>query len=132
MSRQRASAAFARVGTARIEDPPADQNVSDIASVSASGNDGDIASVPAARPAVVPASERVSSAASGKDRRNAGKPQRRVGRPRGPERVPLTTRILASENARLTAAVEMTGESPQYIVDAALKAYLDALGVSAS
>lgn len=54
---------------------------------------------------------------------------RRVGRPRGPERVALTIRILAGTNERLTAAVEMTGESPQYVVDAALAAYLDALGV---
>lgn len=132
MSRQRASAAFARVGTARIDDLPAGQTASDLASVSASENDGANASVPAARPAVVPASKPASSTASSKARRNAGKKQRRVGRPRGPERIPLTTRILASENARLTAAVEMTGESPQYILDAALKAYLDALGISAS
>jgi hypothetical protein len=65
-------------------------------------------------------------------RRAAGKARkkrRRVGRPRGPVRVPLTVRVLATTDARLTAAVEMTGDSPQYIVEAALAAWLDALGI---
>jgi hypothetical protein len=44
-------------------------------------------------------------------------------------RVPLTVRVLATTDARLTAAVEMTGDSPQYIVEAALAAWLDALGI---
>jgi hypothetical protein len=44
--------------------------------------------------------------------------------------VPLTIRILAETDARLTAAVEATGESPQYIVDAALAAYFDKLGTT--
>jgi len=52
-----------------------------------------------------------------------------VGRPRGPERVALTVRVLAATDERLTAAVELTGQSPQYLVDAALAAYFDALGV---
>lgn len=43
--------------------------------------------------------------------------------------MPLTIRILAQTDERLTEAVEQTGQSPQYIVDAALAAYLDALGI---
>jgi hypothetical protein len=50
-------------------------------------------------------------------------------RQRGPERVALTVRVLAATDERLTAAVELTGQSPQYIVDAALAAYLAALDV---
>jgi hypothetical protein len=41
--------------------------------------------------------------------------------------VALTVRVLAATDERLTAAVELTGQSPQYIVDAALAAYFDAL-----
>lgn len=55
--------------------------------------------------------------------------RRRPGRRRGPNRVPLTVRILVETDDRLTEAVEMTGQSPQYIVDAALAAYLDTLGI---
>lgn len=51
-----------------------------------------------------------------------------MGRPRGPERVPLTVRILAETDERLTAAVEATGKSPQYIVDEALAEHLARLG----
>ena len=54
-----------------------------------------------------------------------------MGRPRGPARVALTIRILAANDERLTAAVEATGQSPQYVVDAALAAYFDALGIPA-
>lgn len=63
--------------------------------------------------------------------RKAGKNQqrRRVGRPRGPDRVPVTVRLMVETNDRLTTAVDSTGESPQYIVERALTAYLDALGV---
>ena len=50
-----------------------------------------------------------------------------MGRPRGPERVPLTVRILAATDERLTTAVEATGKSPQYIVDEALSEYLSRL-----
>lgn len=53
--------------------------------------------------------------------------RRRVGRPRGPERVAITVRITAANNARLTEAVELTGQSPQYVVDAALTAYFAAI-----
>ena len=50
-----------------------------------------------------------------------------MGRPRSPERVPLTVRILAATDERLTVAVEATGKSPQYIVDEALSEYLSLL-----
>jgi len=42
--------------------------------------------------------------------------------------MPLTVRILAATDERLTAAVEATGKSPQYIVDEALADYLSRLG----
>lgn len=48
---------------------------------------------------------------------------RRRGRPRGPERVPLTVRILPPTDRKLTAAVEQTGLNPQTLVEDALKAY---------
>jgi hypothetical protein len=44
--------------------------------------------------------------------------------------VPLTIRILAATDERLTAAVDLTGESPQYVVEAALTAYFDAMGIT--
>jgi hypothetical protein len=50
-----------------------------------------------------------------------------MGRPRGPERVPLTVRILAAQDKRLTAEVELQGLSPQYIVERALTEYFDRL-----
>ena len=131
MARQRASqarAAFARVGTAAVGDLPA----SDEASVSASENDSrpaiieDVvpASLDAGPGAVARAGVRASIQAGGKTGKKAGKRRRRVGRPRGPERVPLTVRILTETDERLTAAVEGTGKSPQYIVDEALSEYL--------
>ena len=54
---------------------------------------------------------------------------RRLGRLPEARRVQRTIRILAATDKRLTAAVEQTGESPQYVVDAALAAYFDALGI---
>jgi hypothetical protein len=48
---------------------------------------------------------------------------RRTGRPRGPERVPLTVRILTEHDARLTAEVEVQGLSPQYLIERALSEY---------
>ncbi|MBR7826246.1 hypothetical protein KDK95_08035 [Actinospica sp. MGRD01-02] len=48
---------------------------------------------------------------------------RRIGRPRGPVRVPLTVRILAAHNERLTAEVAAQGLSPQYLVEQALAEY---------
>ncbi|MEU4541594.1 hypothetical protein AB0G15_42880 [Streptosporangium sp. NPDC023825] len=62
----------------------------------------------------------------------AKRPPRRVGRPRGPDRAKLSIRILAENDARLTAAVEATGQSPQYIVDEALALYFDHIGIPAS
>jgi len=106
--RQRASQArdaFARVGKA-----PAGGGASDTAIVSAGGNGSGKADQPAGR----------------HTGRKAG---RRVGRPAGPQRRPLTVRILAVTDERLTAAVEVTGKSPQYIVDAALADYLDRIGI---
>jgi hypothetical protein len=143
MARQRAgqaSAAFARVGTAPVGELPASDAASDVAVISASGNDSD----PAIISDVLPASEKdgdtvddlasspagpvASRQAGRKTGRKTGKRRRRVGRPRGPERVPLTVRILAATDERLTAAVEATGKSPQYIVDEALSEYLTRLG----
>lgn len=137
MARQRASQArdaFARVGTAQVS-PPKDDSANESAgngasvlaripaSVSASENASEIASAPAGLAASVPASTAASSPAGGKSR------HRRTGRPRGPARVPLTTRILAANDDRLTAAVDLTGQSPQYLVDSALAAYFDSLGI---
>jgi len=125
MARQRASQArdaFARVGTAPVGAP---DDASEPASIPASHP----ASIPASVNKSVPDGVKAGRSAGGKAGRKAGKASRRVGRPRGPERVALTIRILAVTDRRLTAAVEQTGESPQYIVDAALAAYLDALGI---
>ena len=142
-ARQRASQAqdgFARVGTAPVS--PLDENntiisASDNAAFRAIKNDsgkptqkdgdntdgltGEIASKSAGRKASGPTGRAAS--------KNDSRARRRVGRPRGPERVALAVRILAVTDARLTAAVEATGQSPQYVVDAALAAYLDALGI---
>ncbi|MFE4265389.1 hypothetical protein [Streptomyces sp. NPDC056883] len=56
----------------------------------------------------------------GKPSRPAG---RRVGRPKGPERVPLTVRILPNTNSLLTKAVEELELNPQSIVEEALLSY---------
>lgn len=58
-----------------------------------------------------------------------GRSPRRPGRPRGPERVPLSVRILTANDRRLTAAVEETGLNPQTIVDQALDAYFKRLKI---
>jgi hypothetical protein len=143
MTRQRASqarAAFARVGTAPVSAPgddnaipAADDPDSGNASISATGKTGEIDGGKDGISAIIhdgtAASTSVRSEASGRAGRKAGRPRRRVGRPRGPDRVPLTVRILAANDDRLTAAVRTTGQSPQYIVDAALTAYFDALGI---
>jgi hypothetical protein len=139
MARQRAgqaSAAFARVGTAPVGELPASDTASEEASISASGNDSESAIISdvlpgsekdgnvaddLASPPAVPVTSRQAGRKTG---RKTGKRRRRVGRPRGPERVPLTVRILAATDERLTAAVEATGKSPQYIVDEALNEYL--------
>lgn len=54
---------------------------------------------------------------------------RRLGRPRGPERVPLSVRILVETDARLTLACEQTGKTPQYLVEDALQLLYLRLGV---
>jgi hypothetical protein len=132
MARQRAGqarAAFARVGTAPVSEPDGDT-----ASLSASEN-ASLSAVPAtgekagdsARGTASPGAGTRAGRPAGK---KAGKRVRRVGRPRGPDRVPLTIRILAATDERLTAAVDITGESPQYVVETALAAYFDALGIT--
>ncbi|MEV6535944.1 hypothetical protein AB0M86_41325 [Streptomyces sp. NPDC051639] len=91
---------------------------------SASGNDGDSAGgnegqePEPAVPAGPPSTSKGSSRAP-----------RRRGRPRGPERVPVTVRILTSTDRKLTAAVEQTGLNPQTIVEQALEAYFRRLKV---
>jgi hypothetical protein len=140
MARERAGAAaraaFARVGTASVEELPVSDAAGDDVGIIASGNDsgpaimedvisgspgtGGNAGAGAGGPAVRQAARKAG--------KNAGKRRRRVGRPRGPERVPLTVRILTAVDERLTAAVEATGKSPQYIVDEALGEYLKRLG----
>ncbi len=79
-------------------------------SVNASNSVGEPARVQAADSASVSASE------------NAGvKTGRRLGRPKGPERAKLSVRILKENDAKLTRAVELTGENPQDLVDQALR-----------
>jgi len=143
MARQRASQvrdAFARVGTAA----PVSTTVDDDASISAGEkdgintgvNEGAIAGKDASPIDVsndsdgdgVKTGKKTAVNAGGRARKKASM-KRRVGRPRGPDRMALSIRILASNDARLTAAVHSTGQSPQYIVDAALTAYFDALGI---
>ncbi|MBR7839124.1 hypothetical protein KDL01_38030 [Actinospica durhamensis] len=57
----------------------------------------------------------------------SGGSRRRLGRPRGPVRVPLTVRILAGHNERLTEEVALQGLSPQYLVEQALAEYFTRL-----
>lgn len=146
MARQRASQArdaFARVGIAQVG-PAEDDSASDLASEIASTGASHVASIGASIPASVSASEKASQnagtaaspiasvpasrTASAAASTGAGR-ARRTGRPQGPARVPLSIRILAANDARLTAAVSLTGQSPQYVVDTALAAYFDALGI---
>jgi hypothetical protein len=137
MVRQRASQArdaFGRVGKAQVEDLHASDQAD--STVSASGNAGEsvimtdvISAVPSAGDSASPAAAGSATRPAGrKTGKKAGKRRRRVGRPRGPERVPLTVRILTATDERLTEAVEDTGKSPQYIVDEALSEYLARLG----
>lgn len=139
MPRQRASqarAAFARVGAAPAGKLPVSSRVGEDAIISASGNTGDSAIIEDDMTAISHESDNASAAASGavstpagrKPGKKAGKRRRRVGRPRGPERTPLTVRILTATDERLTAAVEGTGKNPQYLVDEALSEYLTRLG----
>lgn len=59
--------------------------------------------------------------------RGRGKP-RRVGRPRGPERVQICTRILLDLDNALTEAVESTGLSVQPILEQALRDWFETHG----
>jgi hypothetical protein len=142
-SRQRAgqaAAAFGRVGGSPAGELPASDLAGDDASITASGNAGEPAVTEDAISGITTAGGKAGGSASpaaasraiglagGKASRLDGKRRRRVGRPRGPERVPLTVRILTATDERLTAAVEETGTSPQYIVDEALSEYLARLG----
>jgi hypothetical protein len=58
---------------------------------------------------------------------SSGTRGRRLGRPRGPVRVPITVRILAAHDERLTAEVARQGLSPQYLVEQALTEYFTRL-----
>jgi hypothetical protein len=140
MARQRAGqarAAFARVGTAPVSEPDGENaslSASENASLSASEN-ASLSAVPMTGGKVSDSAHGTASSGAGTRAgrpagKKAGKRGRRVGRPRGPDRVPLTIRILDATDERLTAAVDITGESPQYIVEAALGAYFDALDIT--
>lgn len=59
--------------------------------------------------------------------RGRGKP-RRVGRPRGPDRVQICTRILLDLDNALTEAVETTGLSIQPILEQALRDWFETHG----
>ncbi|OLM27887.1 hypothetical protein Ae717Ps2_7105 [Pseudonocardia sp. Ae717_Ps2] len=97
--------------------------------VSARGNDSgehgrtDRERAGSPRPAARSAAKR-----SATDRTGNGRRPRRVGRPRGPERVQLSTRILVDLDAALTDAVERSGLSPQPIVEEALRDWLTSHG----
>jgi hypothetical protein len=107
------------------------------ASITASGKAGETAGVPASEDASdvasavagLPASPKASNGVAKKRKTPAVPAPRRVGRPRGPDRIAITVRILHTTDARLTSAVEATGESPQYIVETALDAYFNKLGI---
>lgn len=62
--------------------------------------------------------------ASTKKASTSTKRGRRVGRPAGPARTPLTVRVRVEIDEALTDAVDGTGLSPQYIADEALSAWL--------
>lgn len=46
-----------------------------------------------------------------------------VGRPRGPERIARTVRLLKEQDRRLAVEVEQQGLSPQYLIEQALTEY---------
>jgi hypothetical protein len=92
---------------------------------SAGGNAGDPAGGNEGQEQKPAAATPPASTSAGASRR----PPRRRGRPRGPERVPLTVRILTSTDRKLTAAVEQTGLNPQTLVEQALEAHFRRLKV---
>ncbi|MGW0955367.1 hypothetical protein [Streptomyces sp. NPDC002545] len=91
---------------------------------SASGNAGDTADGNTDQKQKRAAPKRPASTPSGTSRA-----PRRRGRPRGPERVALTVRILTSTDRKLTAAVEQTGLNPQTLVEQAMEAHFRRLKV---
>ncbi|WP_226367347.1 hypothetical protein [Pseudonocardia sp. ICBG162] len=108
--------------------------VDDSAVVSARGNDSDEHSradrgrAGSPRPPTARAAARSAAKRSATDRTGSGRRPRRVGRPRGPERIQLSTRILVDLDAALTDAVERSGLSPQPIVEEALRDWLTSHG----
>lgn len=80
------------------------------------------------------ASRAGSTKAPGKAGRSTGKsssrkagrrPRRGVGRPPGPDRQPITVRVLAEHDALLTTAWTEQGMRPQQVIDAALAEWFD-------
>lgn len=110
---------------------PQAEEASETAGNGANQKASEIASVPDGKSASGNAGRKASRAPGRKKTGGRGaRPARRVGRPRGPDRVPLSVRILAETDVRLTAAVQTTGQNPQTIVDEALAAYFDQLGIA--
>ncbi|MGI5444102.1 hypothetical protein ACQEV4_44205 [Streptomyces shenzhenensis] len=64
--------------------------------------------------------ESPASEGAGSSPKPARRSPRRAGRPRGPERAPLSVRVLVANDRMLTLAVEQTGKNPQTLVDEAL------------
>ncbi|MFI5614699.1 hypothetical protein [Amycolatopsis sp. NPDC051903] len=86
-----------------------------------------------ARKSATRGSGKASAPGGRKDNKKAGKKTgRRIGRPAGPDRTPLTVRILDEIDQALTLAVEDTGKSPQYIADEALRSWLTSYGYMGS
>lgn len=69
----------------------------------------------------------VSDSASGGPESQVGAGARRVGRPRGPARVPRTVRLLEEHDRRLATEVELQGLSPQYLIERAVAEYFKRL-----
>ncbi|WP_060903079.1 MULTISPECIES: hypothetical protein [Streptomyces] len=80
---------------------------------SASGNDGESTSGNEGQ-------EPPAAETAGSPPKPSRRAPRRAGRPRGPERAPLSVRVLAANDRMLTVAVEQTGKNPQTLVDEAL------------
>ncbi|MFF8506415.1 hypothetical protein ACF07L_38125 [Streptomyces anulatus] len=86
---------------------------------SASGDAGDAPNRDGRQEQAPPAPPKQTSSPSSKRSR----PARLPGRPRGPQRVPLTVRLLESTDRKLTEAVQQQQLNPQSIVEEALEAY---------
>jgi hypothetical protein len=98
-------------------------SASENASEQAGGNAVAITSAPERANPAGQASRKAGGKAGGKARKGGGAPRRR-GRPRGPERITLSVRILPELDARLTAECDAAGTGPQEVVEAALTAWL--------